>query len=69
MAALAEVIAHPAGRKPAGVRDPREIVAVVLADGTVRELREEARSDSMSRYTVGSISGSDWVLWWDRRSF
>jgi hypothetical protein len=49
--------------------DPKEIVAVVLADGSVRDLRAEpdARSDR-KRYATGSISGPDWILWWDRRS-
>lgn len=67
MAALAEVIPHPAVREES--QDPKEIVAVVLADGTVRSPRSrhaEERSDPMSS---GTLSGRDWILWWERRSF
>jgi len=50
-----------------------EVVAVILADGTVAETSARAREVVPlrwpSRLASGSISGSDWVLWWERRSF
>ena len=51
------------------VRDAKEVVAVILADGTVRELRDNDTGDTERRISNGSLSGSDWVLWWTRRSF
>ena len=67
MAALAEVIPHPA--RFADVRDPREIVAVVLADGTVKDLRSESEEPRNGPIVSGTVSGRDWILWWERRSF
>jgi hypothetical protein len=56
--------------RPTGEEDPKEVVAVVLADGTVRELRGARNaSTERRRYTSGTVSGSDWTLWWDRRSY
>jgi hypothetical protein len=49
-------------------QDPHEVVAVVLADGTVRDLHE-AGTPREGGWAKGSISGPDWVLWWERRSF
>ncbi len=50
--------------------DPKEIVAVVLADGSVRELRGPGAPDANGhRLAAGSLSGPDWILWWQRRSF
>ena len=69
MGALAEVLEHPARRSLVPVRDPKEVVAVVLSDGTVRDLRDGCGDEKRSRYAVGSITGPDWILWWDRRSF
>ncbi len=66
VAALAEVIPHPA--RSAEVRDPREIVAVVLADGTVDGMRSE-RGTRTGQISSGTVSGPDWILWWERRSF
>ena len=68
MAALAEVIVHPAAER-AGVQDPKEVVAVVLADGTVRTLRSENREVAAGLTSSGTVSGDDWILWWERRSF
>ncbi|MFN2545279.1 MAG: hypothetical protein ABR600_12030 [Actinomycetota bacterium] len=42
-------------------------VAVVLADGTVRALREDPGSERPR--ARGSMSGRDWILWWERRSW
>jgi hypothetical protein len=67
MAALAEVIQHPAVRDES--EDPKEIVAVVFADGTVRPLRSPIAEESSGPMSSGTVSGGDWVLWWERRSF
>ena len=66
MAALAEVIQHPAS---APHDEPREIVAVILEDGTVRDLRSDCDSGRRRRISLGQLSGSDWILWWERRAF
>ena len=66
VAALGEVIPHPA--RSAEVRDPKEIVAVVLADGTVKDMRSE-RGARNGQISSGTVSGRDWILWWERRSF
>jgi hypothetical protein len=65
--ALAQVIRHPARR--AGVEDPKEIVAVILADGSVKDLRSETSESKAGLMSSGTLSGPDWVLWWERRSF
>jgi hypothetical protein len=66
MAALAEVIPHPA--RFGVVRDPNAVVAVVLADGTVKDLRS-GRETKNGQIASGTVSGRDWILWWERRSF
>ena len=49
-------------------RRAKEVVAVVLADGTVRRTDGDGGRDR-SDWTSGQIAGNDWVLWWQRRSF
>ena len=45
-----------------------EIVAVVLADGSVRELRDRPEpAAGRRRWGCGSLAGRDWVIWWERR--
>ena len=44
------------------------VVAVVLGDGTVRRL-DGPGGDESSDWQNGQITGEDWVLWWQRRSF
>jgi hypothetical protein len=56
--------------RPTGEEDPKEVVAVVLADGSVRELRRENdASGHRRRIANGTVAGSDWTLWWQRRSY
>jgi hypothetical protein len=43
-----------------------EVVAEVLADGTIREVGERARRPA-GEYETGQISGDGWILWWERR--
>ena len=50
--------------------DPKDIVAVVLADGSVRELRPSKDPVTSERpYATGSLSGPHWILWWERRTY
>jgi hypothetical protein len=64
-----ELRTYPA-RRPSSERDPKEIVAVVLADGSVRDLGADAStSRDGTRFASGRVSGKDWVLWWERRAF
>jgi hypothetical protein len=49
-------------------RPTKEVVAVVLADGTVRRLDEPPRTKDRE-WSSGQITGADWVLWWQRRAF
>jgi hypothetical protein len=46
----------------------KRVVAVVLEDGTVRPLDESDKS-KIDRWTGGQLSGPDWILWWERRSW
>ncbi len=50
--------------------EPSRVVAVVLSDGSVRELGAgwDAGHDDRS-WSSGSVAGDGWVLWWERRSF
>src|SRR5436309_1589875 len=67
MAVTAErVMTRPLHLKVVEDRDPREIVAVILADGTIRDLRSPTSGDR-DGWTTGSLSSPDWILWWDRR--
>jgi hypothetical protein len=43
-----------------------EVVAEILADGSIREVGERTRPPSAD-YETGQISGDDWILWWERR--
>ena len=68
-AAVHELKPYP-GHQPANERDPKEVVAVVLADGSVRDLRERADpAHDRKRIAMGTVAGADWTMWWERRSF
>ena len=69
MAAVAKVLRHPGGAASVVARDPKQVVAVVLADGSVRDLRGSRREGDPRDWDAGSVSGPDWILWWDRRAF
>jgi hypothetical protein len=69
MAAVAQVLRHPARPHVVETRDPKEVVAVVLADGSVRDLRNGRDPGPDRAWKSGSVSGPDWILWWERRSF
>ena len=69
MAAVAELRTDRQDLHVSRVQDPKEIVAVVLADGTVKDLRGSSKASEHGEWANGSLSGRDWVLWWERRSF
>ncbi|MGH2661864.1 MAG: hypothetical protein ACRDH8_03450 [Actinomycetota bacterium] len=48
-----------------------QVVAVVLSDGTVREVGAEWSEQRPARrdWASGSLAGDGWTLWWERRSF
>jgi hypothetical protein len=68
MAALAEVIPHRTRLSLERCVTPRRSLAVVLADGTLKDLRPE-RETKKGQIASGTVSGRDWILWWERRSF
>ena len=49
--------------------EPKRVVAVVLADGSLRELNADGEGRPEREWDGGSVSGPDWILWWERRSF
>jgi len=51
-------------RRPA---PPRPVVAEVLEDGTIRPVGKARVRGSGDRYSVGTVNGDGWVLWWERR--
>jgi hypothetical protein len=59
-----------------GPRQPRRapasdrVVAVILGDGTVREVDRAGRAVSEGPpWVSGSVSGPNWTLWWQRRTW
>ncbi|MCA1832764.1 MAG: hypothetical protein LC750_08565 [Actinobacteria bacterium] len=71
MAAVPAQLQRSSRREGIGpARDPNEVIAVVLADGSVRDLRgDRAGASPAARIRNGILSGPDWLLWWQRRSF
>ncbi len=55
-------------RREARAEPGNTVVAVVLADGRVRRV-DGAPQDDGADFENGQISGDEWVLWWQRRSF
>jgi hypothetical protein len=50
-----------------------EVVAMILSDGSVVEVPDSPRQRAAElgdpRMANGTIAGSDWTLWWERRVF
>lgn len=58
--------------RPEPAEHPRaDVVAVILADGSVREVngRPPEQREPTSAWASGSLAGEGWILWWERRSF
>jgi hypothetical protein len=64
--ALAEATPEEPREAPSLRPVSSEVVAEVLADGTIREVGERARKP-VRNYETGQISGDGWILWWERR--
>ena len=47
----------------------QEIVAVVLSDGSIRDLRQGREDEAADPYTTGQLNGEGWTMWWDRRAW
>jgi hypothetical protein len=57
---------------PEPAEDPRPVVvAVILADGSVRELarRPLEEREPTPAWASGSLAGEGWTLWWERRTY
>ena len=50
-------------------RGDAEIVAVILSDGTVRDLRDGETERLEDRFDAGQVNGAGWTLWWERRNW
>jgi hypothetical protein len=51
-------------------RAPKRVAALILEDGTVRPVEEASSgTDPGTDWASGQITGPDWVLWWERRSW
>ena len=46
-----------------------EVVAEILSDGSVRPVANDGADTTARGWAEGSLSGSNWILWWTRRSF
>ena len=64
MAGKTEAKHLPRLRRP-GARRP--VVAEVLEDGTIRPVGMARVRGNGDRYSVGTVNGDGWVLWWERR--
>jgi hypothetical protein len=64
---------HPVSGPPrTGLRflhRSQPVVAVILEDGTIRSLGTHRSHESKGKHgwASGSVSGSGWILWWDRK--
>jgi hypothetical protein len=66
----AQVIEIDERRRTARSRpEDAEIVAVVLADGSVRDLREGEIDRPEHDFEAGQVGGEGWTLWWQRRAW
>ena len=46
-----------------------EIVAVVLSDGSIRNLSDGELRRPEEDFDAGQVSGDGWTLWWERRTW
>jgi hypothetical protein len=47
--------------------DPRQVVAEVLSDGSVRLVAGPQDANGDHGYATGQVTGDGWTVWWDRR--
>jgi hypothetical protein len=67
---MPERTSRPRRREPAKTPAAKRVVAVILSDGTVREVGEGRSSGADTPgWSSGAIAGRDWTLWWERRSW
>lgn len=65
----ARIIQMERHRKDRREDDAAEIVAVVLADGSVRNLRDGQIDRPDEDFEAGQVAGDGWTLWWERRAW
>ena len=70
-APVEDVVAAPQpDPSPADSGEDRDVIAVVLADGTIRQVSDPAASERHHpRWRSGRLCGPGWVLWWELRSW
>lgn len=65
----AQQVINLADRRTQEASAGRQVIAVVLDDGTVRSMTDgEPRPDG-AEYAAGQVSGGGWTLWWQRRDW
>ena len=52
-----------------GTADSAEIVAVVLSDGSIRNLSDGEIQRPDQDFGTGQVSGEGWTMWWERRTW
>jgi len=65
----AHVIEIDQHRKARSRPQDTEIVAVVLKDGSVRDLRDGEIDRPDETFEAGQVNGAGWTLWWERRAW
>ena len=65
----AQVIEIDERREARSRPDGAQIVAVVLSDGSVRDLRDGEIDRPEEDFEAGQVNGTGWTLWWERRSW
>jgi hypothetical protein len=70
MQASTSLTERPALRLIPPPADDPPAVAVILADGSVRELARSGGEPAPGpTWASGSVAGDGWILWWERRAF
>lgn len=54
---------------PVEERPRPHAIAVILTDGSVRNLGGARVEPAPPGWASGSVAGDGWILWWERRSF
>jgi hypothetical protein len=57
-------------RRSRGTPAPGRVVAVILDDGSIRVVDRPGQAASEGPpWASGSVSGRNWTLWWERRTW